>query len=466
MKEASIENTATRTSLTAVSVLVVLIIALILAMFAGANGPIMMAIVFVVTMAIGVPIPFAAGIATVAGLLIADIPLTLMAQAAWTAFEPFPLVTIPLFILAGQLMEQGGMSDKLVAIAQRLVGAYKGGMGLVTVVACMFFAALSGSGPATTAAIGSITIPAMQEEGYRSRFAGAIAAAAGALGSMIPPSNLLIIFALVTDVSIPRLFLAGIVPGIVLGLILMAVVFVISLRNGYGGTGERFGWGPLLEALWEGKWAVMAPVIILGGIYAGIFTPSEAAGVAVAYGFFVGLFIYKGLTWSKLFQAFKFTAIVIGTVLFILGSTKAFGQLVTIFDIPSSVLDLFQNLAAYPWLVMLLIGVFYILVGMWLESIPQIIIFTAVFFPLVTSLGIDPVVFGIFTVMTCEIGFLTPPIGVNLFVAARISRISIEEISVGVLPLLIPYIAMILLLVFFSSWVTFLPDLVYGERLR
>lgn len=429
---------------------------------AGLDGPITMAVVFVVAMAIGVPIPFAAGIATVAGLYIADIPMTLMAQAAWTAFEPFPLVTIPLFVLAGQLMEQGGMSEKLVNIAQKLVGAYKGGLGLVTVVACMFFAALSGSGPATTAAIGSITIPAMQEEGYRSRFAGAIAAAAGALGSMIPPSNLLIIFALVTDVSIPRLFLAGIVPGIVLGLMLMVVVFIISARNGYGGSGEKFRWGPLLEAFWEGKWAVFAPVIILGGIYAGIFTPSEAAGVAVAYGLLVGLFVYRGLTLAKLFHAFKFTAIVIGTVLFILGSTKAFGQLVTIFDIPDAVLGLFRGLVDYPWLVMLLIGVFYILVGMWLESIPQIIIFTAVFFPLVTSLGIDPVVFGIFTVMTCEIGFLTPPIGVNLFVAARISKISIEEISVGVLPLLIPYILMILLLVFFSTWVTFLPDLVYG----
>jgi C4-dicarboxylate transporter DctM subunit len=425
-----------------------------------------MAAAFVFAMAIGVPIPFAAGLATVAGLLIADIPLTLMAQAAWTAFEPFPLVTIPLFILAGQLMEQGGMSEKLVTIAKRLVGAYKGGMGLVTVVACMFFAALSGSGPATTAAIGSITIPAMQKEGYRSRFAGAIAASAGALGSMIPPSNLLIIFALVTDVSIPRLFLAGILPGLVLGLMLMVVVFVISWKNGYGGTEERFRWGPLLRALWDGKWAVFAPILILGGIYAGIFTPSEAAAVAVGYGLFVGLFIYRGLTWAKLLHAFKFTAIVIGTVLFILGSTKAFGQLVTIFDIPSDILALFQGLVAYPWLIMLFIGIFYILVGMWLESIPQIIIFTAVFFPLVTSLGVDPVVFGIFTVMTCEIGFLTPPIGVNLFVAARISKITIEDISVGVLPLLIPYMLMILLLVFFSGWVTWLPDLVYGPQLR
>lgn len=446
-------------------VLVMLILGVAVTFTSGASGPVTMAVLFVVTMAIGVPIPFAAGIATIAGLYIADIPMTLMAQAAWTAFEPFPLVTIPLFVLAGQLMEQGGMSEKLVNIAQKLVGSYKGGIGLVTVVACMFFAALSGSGPATTAAIGSITIPAMQAEGYRSRFAGAIAAAAGALGSMIPPSNLLIIFALVTDVSIPRLFLAGIAPGIVLGLMLMVVVFVISVKNGYGGSGDKFRWGPLLEAFWDGKWAVMAPVIILGGIYAGIFTPSEAAGVAVAYGFFVGMFIYRGLTVPKLFYAFKFTAIVIGTVLFILGSTKAFGQLVTIFDIPELVLGLFRGLAEYPWLVMLMIGFFYIIVGMWLESIPQIIIFTAVFFPLATSLGIDPVVFGIFTVLTCEIGFLTPPIGVNLFVAARISKISIEEISVGVLPLLIPYVLMILLLVFFSSWVTFLPDLVYGPSL-
>jgi C4-dicarboxylate transporter DctM subunit len=429
------------------------------------NGPIMMASVFVVAMLIGVPIPFAAGIATVAGIIIADIPLTLMAQSAWTAFEPFPLVTIPMFILAGQLMEQGGMSKHLIAIAQRLVGAYKGGLGLVTVVSCMFFAALSGSGPATTAAIGSITIPAMLKEKYKPRFAGAIAAAAGALGSMIPPSNLLIIYALVSDQSIPRLFLAGIIPGVLLGIMLMGVVFVIAVKNNYGGLAEGFSWRPLMEALWDGKWAVFAPVLILGGIYSGIFTPSEASGVAVFYGLFVGLFIYKGLTWQGVAKAFKFTAVVIGTVLFILGSTKAFGQLVTLYDIPLAILDLFTGFMEHPWLILLFIGIFYIIIGMWLESIPQIIIFTAVFLPLVTSLGVDPIFFGIFTVMTCEIGFLTPPIGVNLFVAARITNITVEDISLGVLPLLIPYLLMILLLVFFSDWVTYLPDLVYGPRL-
>ena len=321
----------------------------------------------------------------------------------------------------------------------------------MTVVACMFFAALSGSGPATTAAIGSITIPAMIQENYKPRFAGAIAAAAGALGSMIPPSNLLIIYALVSDESIPRLFLAGILPGIALGLLLMLVTFIVASRQGYGGVGEGFRWRPLLEVLWDGKWAVFAPILILGGICTGVFTPSEAAGVAVFYGLFVGLFVYRGLTWKKVFAAFKFTAIVIGSVLFILGSTKAFGQLVTLYDVPQSILAVFAGLSAHPWLVLLLIGVFYIIVGMWLESIPQIIIFTAVFLPLVTSLGVDPVLFGIFTVMTCELGFLTPPIGVNLFVAARISNVSIEQISLGVLPLLIPYVAMIFILVFFSE---------------
>ncbi len=430
------------------------------------NGPLTMALVFIAAMAIGVPIPFAAGIATVAGILIADIPLTLMAQSAWTAFEPFPLVTIPMFILAGQLMEHGGMSERLIAIAQRLVGAYKGGLGLVTVVSSMFFAALSGSGPATTAAIGSITIPAMMKENYKPRFAGAIAAAAGALGSMIPPSNLLIIYALVSDTSIPRLFLAGIIPGILLGLMLMLVVFFISVRANYGGTGEKFSWQPLLIALWDGKWAVFAPIIILGGIYVGVFTPSEASGVAVFYGLFVGLFIYKALTWQKIFKSFKVTAIIIGTVLFILGSTKAFGQLVTLYDIPLAILDLFSYIKENPSLVLLCIGIFYIIIGMWLESIPQIIIFTAVFFPLITSLGIDPVFFGIFTVMTCEIGFLTPPIGVNLFVAARIANVTIEDISVGVLPLLIPYILFIFLLALFPDWVTFLPDSVYGPSLN
>ncbi|MBT8367172.1 MAG: TRAP transporter large permease subunit, partial [Deltaproteobacteria bacterium] len=229
------------------------------------DGPILMFIIFIVAMVIGVPIPIAAGIATAYGLIHLDIPLGLLSQTAYTAFEPFPLMTIPMFVLAGQLMEKGGLSKHLINIAQQLVGAYKGGIGLVTVLGCMFFAALSGSGPATTAAIGSITIPAMIRENYSGRFAGAVSASSGALGSMIPPSNHLIIYGLVAEQSIPRLFLAGFAPGILVGILLLFVTWIIARQRNYGGTADRFSIGPLLRAFWDGKWAIGAPVIILGG---------------------------------------------------------------------------------------------------------------------------------------------------------------------------------------------------------
>jgi C4-dicarboxylate transporter DctM subunit len=426
------------------------------------NGPLVMALLFVCCLAIGVPVPFAAGLATICGLLIADIPLVLLAQSAFTAFEPFPLTTIPMFILAGQLMEKGGMSERLIEIAKRLVGAYRGGLGLVTVVASMFFAALSGSGPATTAAVGSVTIPAMIKEEYSARFGGALAAAGGAIGSIIPPSNLLIIYALVSDTSIPRLFLAGIVPGIIVGLLLLVTAYVIARHKGFGEKTQPFTWAPLLRAAWDGKWAIGAPVIVLGGIYAGIFTPSEAAGIAVFYGLFIGLFVYRGLTLGKIMESARFTAITIGTVLIILGTTKAFGQLVTVFDIPSDMAALFAPIMEHAWLVLICIAIFYVLVGMWLESIPQIIIFTAVFLPIAQQLGVDPVLFGIITVMTCEIGFLTPPIGVNLFVASKIANVTLEDISAAALPLLVPYVIVLLMMIMIPEWVTFLPDLRYG----
>lgn len=421
-----------------------------------------LAVAFVLLTLIGVPLFASVGLTTALALFLIDIPYTLMAQTGYGSLTPFPLLTIPLFVLAGRLMEVGGMATRMIAIATNLVGAYRGSMGLVTVFACMLFAALSGSGPATTAAIGSVTVPAMKRDGYDVPFAGAITASAGALGSLIPPSNLMIIYGLVSETSIPRLFLAGLLPGILVTLLLMITTYIIARRRNYGGDGQVFSWSPFLRAAWDGKWSIGAPVLILGGIYGGVFTPTEAAGVAVFYSLFVGAFIYRELTFKKLFEALRFTALLTG-ILILLTPTLAFGQLTAFYDVPSAVQHSITSMTENPFLVLLLIGVFYIFIGTFMESLAQIVLFTAVFLPLVTSLGIDPVFFGIFTVITCEIGFLTPPLGANLTVAARISGISIERISVAVLPFIAAYIVGLLILIALPDLALILPNALYGE---
>lgn len=423
---------------------------------------IILAIAFVVLTIIGVPLFVSVGLTTALALFLIDIPYTLLAQTGYGSLTPFPLLTIPLFVLAGRLMEVGGMANRMIAIATNLVGAYRGSMGLVTVFACMLFAALSGSGPATTAAIGSVTVPAMRREGYDVPFAAAITASAGALGSLIPPSNLMIIYGLVSETSIPRLFLAGLLPGFLVTVLLMITTYIIARKRNYGGNGEAFSWSPFLKAAWDGKWSICAPILILGGIYGGVFTPTEAAGVAVFYSLFVGAFVYRELTLQKLVDALRFTALLTG-ILILLTPTLAFGQLTAFYDVPSAVQEGITSITENPFIVLLLIGVFYIFIGTFMESLAQIVLFTAVFLPLVVSLGVDPVFFGIFTVITCEIGFLTPPLGANLTVAARISGISIERISVAVLPFILAYIIGMLVLIAFPDIATFLPNLLYGE---
>jgi len=423
-----------------------------------------LAIVFVIATIIGMPLFVAVGITTAVGIYMIDIPYTLIAQTSYGSLTPFPLLTIPLFVLAGRLMEVGGMANRMIGIATKLVGAYRGSMGLVTVFACALFAALSGSGPATTAAIGSVTVPAMKRDGYDVPFAAGITAAGGALGSLIPPSNLLIIYGLVSDTSIPRLFLAGILPGVLITGLLMITTYLIARKRGYGGGGDAFSWRPFLKAAWDGKWSIGAPVLILGGIYGGIFTPSEAAGVAVFYSLIVGLFIYRELTLKKIIEALRFTALLTG-ILIIIAPTLAFGQLTAFYDVPTAVQEGITSITDNKYLILIMVGVFYIFIGTFMESLAQIVLFTAVFLPLMLSLGVDPVMFGIFTVITCEIGFLTPPLGGNLSVAARISGVSLERISVAVVPFILAYIIGLLVLIAFPELSVFLPNWAYGPAL-
>ncbi|MBT8361003.1 MAG: TRAP transporter large permease, partial [Deltaproteobacteria bacterium] len=329
------------------------------------------------------------------------------------------------------------------------------------VVGCGFFSALCGSGPATTAAIGTVTIPAMKKENYSNRFAGGIAAAGGALGTMIPPSNMLIMYALVAEESIPRLFLGGVVPGIVISLLLIMIVWFVARLKGFGGHRDSFNFRALLIATWRGKWAIGAPLLVLGGIYAGFFTPTEAAGVSVFYALFVGLVVHKELDVEKILEALKFTAL-FGGLLLILGPTIAFGQLITLYDIPIQVESILTAITTNPFFVLLLIGIFFMIVGMFMDSLAQIVIFTPVLLPVAKNIGVDPIFFGVFVALTCEIGFLTPPVGANLFVSARILDDKIEEMSIGVLPFALAYVIVLIAFCISQDWVVWLPNFFYG----
>jgi tripartite ATP-independent transporter DctM subunit len=422
-----------------------------------------MFLVLIGTIALGVPIPIAVAIGTLVGYYLIDTPFIALAQAMYTGIEPIPLMTIPLFVFAGALMERGGLADRIVAIAQSMVGSYTGSLGIVAILGCTFFAALSGSGPATTAAIGAVMVPAMMRQQYDGAFGGAIVASGGALGSLIPPSNLMIIYGIVSDNSIPRLFLAGILPGILASLLLMICTWLIAKRRGYGAETHPFSWTRVGTSLWDGKWAIGAPVVILGGIYSGIFTPTEAASVAVFYAAIVGGLIYRELDWSKIVHCMKVTAMISGTVVIILGPAKAFGELMSLMDVPEMIGGFLKDFTSSQFLLLMIIALVLIITGMFLESIAQIILLTPLMLPIAVSTGVDPIVFGILMVIACEIGFLTPPVGANLFVAARLTNIGIDRISVAVLPFLITYAMVIVLISLFPEIVTALPNAFYGS---
>ncbi len=267
---------------------------------------------------LAVPIPIAVAIGTAIGYFMMDLNLVQVALSMYTGVEPFPLVTVPLFVFAGSLMEQGGMAKRIVDMAQSMIGNYTGSLGLVAVLGCAFFAALSGSGPATTAAIGAVMIPSMIKQKYDPAMGGAIAAAGGALGSLIPPSNLMIIYGIVAEQSIPRLFLAGFIPGFIATAMLMFTVYLIAKRRNYIGVGDEFSWARVRQSMLDGKWAILAPFIILGGIYSGAFTPTEAASVAVFYALLIGGVVYRELTLKKIFVCLKVTAMISGAVRFVI----------------------------------------------------------------------------------------------------------------------------------------------------
>lgn len=376
---------------------------------------------FVVLLLIGVPIAFSLGIAA--------------------------LMTV---------VGAGGLSRRLLSLADELVGGLAGGMALASIATCMFFAAISGSGPATVAAIGTLTIPAMVERGYDKLFAAAVVAAAGAIGVMIPPSNPFVVYGVAGQASVGKLFLAGITPGILTGLALMATAYVIARKNGWRGEARPRSLKTVGRAVWEAKWALLVPVIVLGGIYGGLMTPTEAAAIAAMYGLLVGLFVYRELSLASLWKCCVEAAQTSAVIIMLMAMATIFGNVMTLEQVPERIAAAILDLTSNKIAILLLINVLLLWVGTFMEALAAIVILTPILLPLVTKVGVDPIHFGVIMVVNLAIGFVTPPVGVNLFVACGITKQKIELVSRAAVPFILTMLAILLLVTYWPGLSLFL----------
>jgi C4-dicarboxylate transporter DctM subunit len=431
---------------------------------------------FMLLLVIGAPVTVSLGVAALSTFLYLDQNPIKLVQIAFTSVGSFPLMALPAFILAGALMEASGISKRLVTIAESFAGPVTGGISAATVLACMFFGAISGSGPATTAAVGMLMIPAMVKRGYDKGYASAITASSGGLGIVIPPSIPMVIFGIsaigltVPDaaiaehgvfqsVSITKMFVAGFLPGLVISISLLILNYFRCRSLGYKGTEEGWDFKHIRSALRTGIWSALAPLVILGGIYSGFFTPTESAIVAIFYTLFIGTFVHKELTWKDLFRSLETTTWLSGRVLLILFTATVFGRLLVENNIPGMVAESMLSITDNLYLIWLLIIVFLLFVGMFMETLAAIMILTPVLLPITYSLGIDPVHFGIVMVCSLSIGFSTPPLGENLFVASGISNISLEEVTVKALPFAFVSTCAVFVIAFVPEISLFLPRL-------
>lgn len=428
------------------------------------SGVVLLFVLLIVLMMASVPVGIALGISTlVTMVLTTNLNVITIPQYCFRGLDSFPLMAIPFFMLAGNLMKFGGLSEKLINLSNSLVRGFKGGLGHVTILASMFFAALSGSAPATVMAIGSTTIPQMEKHGYDRGYATALAASAGTIGVIIPPSIPFVIYGVVSGASIGDLFVAGIIPGILIGVVLMITNYIFARKYGYGGQGHA-NFKEFFHELKDAIWALLVPVIILGGIYGGIFTPTESAVVAVVYTLIIGFFVYKELTWKKVWEAFMETAALNGTTTFMVGLSMSFAAYLTLAGIPSAVGRTILSLNAGPVVILLLINLVLLVIGCFVDNISSTIILTPILLPIVEGLGMSPVQFGIVMTVNLAIGFITPPYGVNLFYGSAIGKVTIEELSKRILPFIAAMIACLMLLTFVEPISMFLPNIMDAAR--
>lgn len=406
-------------------------------------------IILLVTLAFGLPIAYGllASVLAVIVLFNPGVSVGMVAQTLTTANDSFPIMAVPFFILAGLIMGRGGISKRLFQIANAFVGHIPGGVGVAAVLTAMFFSAISGSGPATVAAVGGIMIPEMVRLGYSRRFSAALIAASGTIGVVIPPSIPLVIYGVVTGTSIGDLFLAAVIPGVLMGLVLIAWAVVHAKRNGIP-SAPRSSWGARLRALNGAKGGILLPVIILGGIYGGIFTPTEAAVIAVVYGTVLASLVYRELSFRAMVETFVSATLTTSALMFIVAAAAIFGRVLTIENAPQAIIEALSAVSTNPFVIILLVNLLLLLLGTFMETIAAVTITAPILVPVLSLAGLDPVHIGVIIVVVLSFGFITPPLGVNLFIAANVAKVRTGEAIAAIAPGFILLVAVGLLISF------------------
>ena len=416
-------------------------------------------LLFALLVLIRVPIAFALGIAcAVAMVFLSDVPLAAITHKMVNGIDSYIFLAIPLFILAGMLMNAGGITDRLFRFARVLVGSIPGGLGHANIFASMLFSWMSGSAVATAGGLGEIEVKAMKENGYDLPFAESVATIGSILGPIIPPSIPLIIYAAMTEESLGKLFLGGILPGLLIGFSLMVTIYVMARMRGYP-RDERASFRIILQAGREALIPILMPVIMLGGIISGVFTPTEAAAVAAAYALVISLFFYRTVSIPELPRIFVKTMVTTAVVTFIISTTAVFSMLLSFEEAGTHIAELVLGLTKSKYLVLLIINILLLVLGAIMEAGVVLILFIPILYPLALSLGIDPIHFGVILCVNLMIGVATPPVGMSLFVMSHISKVKVEVLMWAILPFLIPILICLLIITYVPEISTALPDL-------
>ncbi|MCX7786829.1 MAG: TRAP transporter large permease [Spirochaetes bacterium] len=416
-------------------------------------------LVFIFTLILGVPVAFSLGSATVVYLYLKGVSVGLIAQRMFTGLDSFPFMAIPFFILAGDLMNTSGITKKLVNFANVLVGHIKGGLGHVNIVSCMFFAGITGSAIADASAVGSMLIPAMEEEGFDLDFSAGLTASAAIVGPIIPPSIPFVIYSLLSSTSVAALFMAGMIPGILVGVSLMVVTYILAIRRNYPYRKEKPTFKEIIHATLQGVVPLLMPVIILGGILAGIFTATEASGVAVVYALVIGFFVYKNLDLKTLKKLLISTGKTTGVVFLIIACSNIFNWALVVEQVPQQMATFVAHIFTNKFVLLLAINIVLLIVGTFMEGTAAMIILVPILLKITEGYGIHPVMLGAIVVLNLMIGLLTPPVGLVLYTVCGITHISLERITKAVLPFLIVEIGVLFLVTYIEPVSMFLPRL-------